>query len=248
MNNKVAIVTGASRGIGYAVARLYALNGAKVVVCGRNLEGAVKAVEKLILEDNIDKDNLMAVGLDVQSIEQIKKCVSDVIEKWGRINVLVNNAGITSNHSFLESTDEDFRKMFDINFFGVVSITREVVKYMKEYGGSIINTGSMVGLYGGNHQAEYASSKFAIHGLTKSLAKELGVYNIRVNAVSPGVVKTDMMSDFVSDEMASRLEAMTPLKRMASIDDLAGAYLFLAGDSAKFITGAIVQVDGGIIM
>lgn len=248
LENKVAFVTGSSRGIGYAIAKMFVMNGAKVVVCGSTLESAIKAISKLVTEENISSEMLMPMGLNMCDKEQIKISVDTVIKKWGRIDVLVNNAGITSNHSFLESTDEDFEKMFDINFFGVVSLTREVVKYMKDTGGSIINTGSMVGIYGGNHQAEYASSKFAIHGFTRSLAKELGVYNIRVNVVAPGVVGTDMMNDFVSGEMLQRLVAMTPLKRMADIDDLAGAYLYLASDLSKFTTGAIIQVDGGLMM
>ena len=138
--------------------------------------------------------------------------------------------------------------MFDINFFGVVSLTREVVKHMKETGGSIINTSSMVGMYGGRNQSAYASSKFAINGLTKSLAKELGMYNIRVNAVAPGVVGTDMVKENVSEEMKQGLLRMTPLNKMADPSDLAGAYLYLASDLSKFTTGTIVQVDGGLVM
>jgi 3-oxoacyl-[acyl-carrier protein] reductase/7-alpha-hydroxysteroid dehydrogenase len=180
--------------------------------------------------------------------EDIKRVVSEVINKWGRIDVLINNAGITSNVSLLESTDEEFREMFDINFFGVVSLTREVVKYMKDTGGSIINTSSMVGTYGGRNQSAYASSKFAINGLTKSLAKELGMYKIRVNAVSPGVVGTDMVRDNVSEEMKAGLMRMTPLARMAEPKDLAGIYLYLASDASTFTTGTIIGVDGGLIM
>ena len=137
--------------------------------------------------------------------------------------------------------------MIQINFFGVVSLTREVVKHMKETGGSIINTSSMVANYGARNQSAYASSKFAINGLTKSLAKELGMYNIRVNAVAPGVVATDMMS-IVTEEMKQGLLRMTPLNKMAEPTDLAGAYLYLASDLSKFTTGTIIQVDGGLVM
>lgn len=137
--------------------------------------------------------------------------------------------------------------MFNINFFGVVTLTREVVKYMKETGGSIINTSSMVGIYGSKNQSAYASSKFAINGLTKSLAKELGIYNIRVNAVAPGVVQTDMMS-IVSDEMKAGLKRMIPLNELGKPQDLAGAYLYLASDLSKYTTGTIIQVDGGLVM
>lgn len=248
LEGKVAFITGSSQGIGYSVAKLFLLNGAKVVLCGSTLESASSAALKLKKEIDILEDMVFPIGLDLRDDVQIKDSVSSVIKKWGSIDVLVNNAGITSNHSFLESTDEDFRNMFDINFFGVVTLTREVVKYMKETGGSIINTGSMVGIYGGNNQADYASSKFAIHGLTKSLAKELGKYHIRVNAVSPGVVNTKMMNSFVSEEMSSRLVSMTPLRDMADVDDVAGAYLYLASDFSRFTTGAIIQVDGGLVI
>ena len=189
----------------------------------------------------------MAVGINMKDTENIKDAVEKVIKNWGRIDVLINNAGITSNVSLLDSTDEEFMNMFQINFFGVVTLTREVVKHMKSTGGSIINTSSMVTKTGARNQAAYASSKFAINGLTKSLAKELGMYQIRVNAVSPGVVATDMMS-IVTDEMKQGLLRMTPLNKMADPTDLAGAYLYLASDLSKFTTGTIIHVDGGIVM
>lgn len=248
VNDKVVLITGSTRGIGSAIAREFIKSGAKVVICGSKLENATKAVEEIKKELNIDDNYLLPVGINMKDISDIKKVVDAIINKWGRIDVLINNAGITSNVSLLDSTDEEFREMFDINFFGVVSLTREVVKYMKDNGGSIINTSSMVGTYGGRNQSAYASSKFAINGLTKSLAKELGMYNIRVNAVSPGVVGTDMVRENVSEEMKQGLLRMTPLSRMADPKDLAGIYLYLASDISNFTTGQIIGVDGGLIM
>ncbi len=248
VKDKVVLITGSSRGIGNAIARDFAESGAKVVICGSRLENAEKAKEEIIRELNIEEDNLLPVGINMKDSQDMKRVVEDVINKWGRIDVLINNAGITSNVSLLDSTDEEFREMFDINFFGVVSLTREVVKYMKDTGGSIINTSSMVGTYGGRNQSAYASSKFAINGLTKSLAKELGMYNIRVNAVSPGVVGTDMVKENVSEEMKAGLLRMTPLAKMAEPKDLAGIYLYLASDASNFTTGQIIGVDGGLIM
>ena len=248
VKDKVVLITGSSRGIGNAIAREFAESGAKVVICGSRLENAEKAKEEIIRELNIEEDNLLPVGINMKDSQDMKRVVEDVINKWGRIDVLINNAGITSNVSLLDSTDEEFKEMFDINFFGVVSLTREVVKYMKSAGGSIINTSSMVGTYGGRNQSAYASSKFAINGLTKSLAKELGMYNIRVNAVSPGVVGTDMVKDNVSEEMKAGLLRMTPLAKMAEPKDLAGIYLYLASDASNFTTGQIIGVDGGLIM
>lgn len=248
LENKVVLITGSSRGIGNAIAREFARVGAKVVVCGSKLENATKAVEEIKNDLNVTDENLLPVGLNMKDSEDVTRVVSEVINKWGRIDVLINNAGITSNVSLLDSTDEQFQEMFDINFFGVVSLTREVVKYMKDNGGSIINTSSMVGTYGGRNQSAYASSKFAINGLTKSLAKELGMYNIRVNAVSPGVVGTDMVKENVSEEMKAGLLRMTPLNKMAEPKDLAGIYLYLASDASNFTTGQIIGVDGGLIM
>ena len=248
VKDKIVLITGSTRGIGNAIAREFLVGGAKVVICGSKLENAIKSTEELIEELNIPEDNLLPIGINMKDSEDIKRVVYEVVNKWGRIDVLINNAGITSNVSLLDSTDEEFREMFDINFFGVVSLTREVVKYMKDTGGSIINTSSMVGTYGGRNQSAYASSKFAINGLTKSLAKELGIYNIRVNAVSPGVVGTDMVRDNVSEEMKAGLLRMTPLGKMAQPKDLAGIYLYLASDTSSFTTGQIIGVDGGLIM
>lgn len=247
LENKVAIITGSTRGIGNSIAKLFLENKAKVVICGSTKENAEKAVSKMKEELNLTDDNIMGIGLNMKDSSSMKLSVDEVIKKWKKIDVLVNNAGITSNVSLLDSTDEDFMEMFQINFFGVVSLTREVVKHMKETGGSIINTSSMVANFGARNQAAYASSKFAINGLTKSLAKELGMYNIRVNAVAPGVVATDMMS-IVTEEMKQGLLRMTPLNRMAEPTDLAGAYLYLASDLSKFTTGTIIQVDGGLVM
>ena len=247
LENKVAIITGSTRGIGNSIARLFLENNAKVVICGSTEENALKAVNKMKEELNLNDDNIMGIGLNMKDTSTIKESVDKVITKWNKIDILVNNAGITSNVSLLDSTDEDFMEMFQINFFGVVSLTREVVKHMKENGGSIINTSSMVANYGARNQSAYASSKFAINGLTKSLAKELGMYNIRVNAVAPGVVATDMMS-IVTEEMKQGLLRMTPLNKMAEPTDLAGAYLYLASDLSKFTTGTIIQVDGGLVM
>lgn len=247
LENKIALITGSTRGIGKSIAKLFVNNNATVIICGRNIESSKKTIEELSTELKINKDKLFPLELDISNKESIKNAVDTVINKFKKIDILINNAGITSNISLLESTDEEFFNMFNINFFGVVTLTREVVKYMKDTGGSIINTSSMVGTYGARNQSAYASSKFAINGLTKSLAKELGIYNIRVNAVAPGVVETDMMS-IVSEEMKTGLKRMIPLNRLGDPDELAGAYLYLASDLSKYTTGTIINVDGGIVM
>ena len=247
LEDKVALSTGSSRGIGYAIAKLFLEEKAKVVICGSKLDSALKACDTF--SNEWYADNVMPLELNVGRPDTFNNVINNVIDKWGKIDILVNNAGITSNVPFAHSTSEEFMEMFKINFFGVVDLTREVVKHMKENGGgSIINTSSMVGINGGRGQVAYASSKSAINGLTISLAKELGGYNIRVNAVAPGVVGTDMMRDSVNDDMKKMLIGMTPLRKMASPEDLAGAYLYLASDRASFTTGTIIKVDGGLMM
>ncbi len=248
LENKVAIITGSTRGIGNAIARLYLQNGARVVICGSTEENAIRATQKLKESFSIFEEYLLPVGVDMKDTESICKMVEKVISTWGHIDILVNNAGITSEKSILDSTDEDFYEMFDVNVLGLLKTTREVVKYMKATGGVIINTSSMVGINGGRNQVSYAASKFAVNGITKSLAKELGKYQIRVNAVAPGVVGTDMMKESVTEEMKQRLIQMTPLMKMAQPEDIAGAYLYLASDDANFTTGTIIQVDGGLVM
>lgn len=248
LKDKVILITGSSRGIGNEVAKAFIEQDSKVVICGSALDNAVNAVNNIKKEINFNSNNVLAVGLNIKDTNSIKECVDKVINKWGRIDVLINNAGITSNVSLLNSTDSQFREMFDINFFGVVNLTREVVNYMKDTGGSIINTSSMVGVYGGINQSAYSSSKFAINGLTKSLAKELGKYNIRVNSVAPGVVDTDMMRENVSEEMKNTLISMTPLRKIASPKDLIGIYLYLASPLSSFTTGEIISISGGLMI
>ncbi len=246
LKNKVAIITGASRGIGFSVAKAFAAEGAKVALCGSRQESAEKAAAQL-LESNPDAQ-VLPIGIDVTDSAAIEKMVAQVVEKWGYIDILVNNAGVTSSKQIFEMTDEDFDSVIRINLSAPFKCTREVSKVMRQHGGSIINTSSMVGTYGGKMQTAYSSSKFGINGLTKSCAKELGAYNIRVNAVAPGVVATDMMKHSVNQQMLDGLNRMTPLGRSAEPDELAGAYVYLASDEASFTTGTIVNVDGGIVM
>ncbi len=248
LEGKVALITGSTRGIGYAVASLFLKEGANVAICGSKEENAIHAIEKLKEEIKIEENQVLPIGVNLKDTQSIQTMVEKVIQKWGKIDILVNNAGITSEKSLLDSNDEDFYEMFEVNVFGLLKTTREVVKYMKETGGSIINTSSMVGINGGRNQVSYAASKFAVNGITKSLAKELGPYQIRVNAIAPGVVGTDMMRETVTEEMKQRLIQMTPLKKMAEPKDLAGAYLYLASEEANFTTGTIIQVDGGLVM
>lgn len=247
LHDKVAIITGSSRGIGFSIAKLFIEEGAKVALCGSRLESAEKAVKEL--NGKYPEAEILPLGVDVSSTQSIKNAVSATMNKWNRIDILVNNAGITSAKQIFDMTDEDFDSVIKINLAGAFKFIREVAPIMRDQGrGSIINTSSMVGTYGGKMQTAYSSSKFGINGLTKSCAKELGPYNIRVNAVAPGVVGTDMVAQSVSDRMMETLKALTPLGRMADPDELASTYVYLASDESSFTTGTIIHVDGGIVM
>lgn len=246
LENKVAIITGSTKGIGYAIAKLYLKEGAKVVITG--LKDEVPEALKS-LKESYDDTNILGVELDVCSTASIKNVVAKTIEKFGKIDILINNAGITAAKPLIDTTDEEMEKMFQINTFGVFKFIREVAPYMIEQkSGSIINTSSMVANYGGIMQTPYASSKFAVNGITKSCAKELGRYNIRVNAVAPGAVMTDMTKNSTNDATREMLSKMTPLGRIANPDELAGAYLYLGSDDSTFTNGTIIQVDGGIVI
>lgn len=246
LKDKVAIITGASRGIGYEVARAYLKEGALVTLCGSRLSSAEKAAEKLRAE--LPDAQILPIGVDVSDTASVDAMVDSTVQKWGRVDILVNNAGVTSAKAIFEMTDEDFDSVIRINLAGPFKCIRAAARVMKENGGAIINTSSMVGTYGGKMQSAYSSSKFGVNGLTKSCAKELGPYHIRVNAVAPGVVGTDMVAQSVDERMMAGLKAMTPLGRMADPAELAGAYVYLASDAASFTTGTIVHVDGGIVM
>ncbi len=246
LENKVTVITGASRGIGFSVAEAFVREGAKIALCGSRQESAESAAAKLL--QTYPNAEILPVGVDVTDSGAISDMVSRVVDKWGYIDVLVNNAGVTSAKQLFDMTDEDFDSVIRINLSGPFKCTREVAKIMRQRGGSIINTSSMVGTYGGKMQSAYSSSKFGINGLTKSCAKELGAYGIRVNAVAPGVVATDMMKNSVNEQMLSGLKQITPLGRAGEPKELAGAYVYLASDEASFTTGTILHVDGGIVM
>lgn len=242
LKNKVAIVTGGTRGIGFAIVKKYLENGAAVVLCGSKQETADRAVKKL-KDENADC-KVEGIGLNLNSPEEIKKAFENINNKYGRLDILVNNAGISARESIYEYDPVDFEKIIDLNVNSVFYCTQAAVKIMKgQGGGSIINTSSMVSFYGQTSGCGYPASKFAINGLTKSLARELGGDNIRVNAVAPGITNTDMVAA-LPDEIIKPLIATIPLGRVGEPEDVANAFLFLASDMAGYVTGAVLPVDG----
>ena len=239
---KVAIVTGGTRGIGFAVVRTFLNNGATVVLFGSKEESVQNALTKLKQEN----PNYQVMGMhpDITDMRAVERAFADIKSRFGKIDILVNNAGISASDSLYNYEEEEFDKIIDLNLKAVFNCSKVGAKYMKENGGGVIlNTSSMVSIYGQAAGCGYPASKFAVNGLTKSLARELGRDHIRVNAVAPGVIHTDMV-DSLPEEMIKPIIASIPIGRMGEPEDVANALLFLASDLASFITGAILSVDG----
>lgn len=240
LKGKTAVVTGGTRGIGLAVVKKYLENGANVVLTGSRPETVDKAMESLTEY----KDRVMGICPDLANAEEIADAFAKVKETYGSLDILVNNAGISARESLYDYKPEDFAKIMNLNVNAIFICSQAAAKIMKEQGGGVIlNTSSMVSLYGQSAGVGYPASKFAVNGLTKSLARELGRDHIRVNAVAPGVTRTDMVAALPA-EMVERISAPIPLGRIGEPEEVADAFLFLASDMASYVTGAILSVDG----
>ncbi len=242
LKGKIAMVTGGTRGIGYAVVKLFLENGAAVALCGSRQETVDLALEKLKAENPDYK--VMGLCPDLQSPQEIEKAVAAVREKFGRLDIMVNNAGVSARDSLYDYKPEDFARTMELNVNAVFYCAQAAAKVMKEQGGGVIlNTSSMVSIYGQPAGVAYPASKFAVNGITKSLARELGKDHIRVNAVAPGITRTDMVAA-LPDEMIQPLIATVPLGRVGEPEEVANAFLYLASDMASYVTGVILSVDG----
>ncbi len=242
LENQVAVVTGGTRGIGLAIVKKYLEQGARVILFGSREETANKAVAKL-LEENPDYP-VSGMAPNLGNLESVEKAFKEIVDQFGQIDILVNNAGISARESIYDYKESDFDKIMELNVKAVFTCTRAVVPYMKEQGhGCIINTSSMVSIYGQAAGCGYPASKFAVNGLTKSLARELGKDGIRVNAVAPGVTRTDMLAN-LPDDMVARVSVGIPLGRPGEPEEIADAFLFLASPLASYVTGAVLSVDG----
>lgn len=240
LKGKTAIVTGGTRGIGMAIVKRYLENGANVAVAGSRQESVDKALAQL----GEYQDRVMGICPDLCSPEQVADAFASVKERFGSLDILANNAGISSRTSLYEYTLEEFSKIMDINVKAVFVCSQAAARIMKEQGGGvIISTSSMVGEYGQPSGCGYPTSKFAVNGLTKSLARELAKDQIRVNAVAPGVTRTDMLS-VLPQELVDRISAGIPLGRVGEPLDIANAYLYLASDLSSYVTGVTIRVDG----
>ena len=242
LKGKVAVVTGGSRGIGFAIVEKYLENGATVVLCGSRQETADKAVKEL---KQINPNyNVEGIGLDLNNPEEIEKEFNRIKEQYGSLDILVNNAGISQRESIYSLKPEDFANILELNVNSIFYCSQVAAKLMKQQGGGVIlNTSSMVSIYGQSSGVGYPTSKFAVNGMTKSLARELGKDNIRVNAVAPGVTNTDMVK-VLPEEIIKPIIATIPLGRVGEPEDVANAFLYLASDMANYVTGVILSVDG----
>ena len=242
LKGKVAVVTGGTRGIGYAIVKKFLENGAKVVLFGSREESVNKALESLRAEN----PDWVVDGAypKLSDPAAVAEAIDQVAEKFGRLDILVNNAGISQSTKIEEYDPADFAKIMDLNVKALFNAIQPAVKVMRGQGGGVIlNTSSMVSLYGQPSGVGYPASKFAVNGMTKSLARELGPSNIRVNAVAPGVTRTDMVAA-LPEKMIQPLIATIPLRRVGEPEDVANAFLFLASDMASYVTGEILSVDG----
>lgn len=242
LKDKVAIITGGSRGIGYATADAFLREGARVILAASSKESADRAVAKL--KEKYPDSVVAGISPDLSSLEDVRNIFKLVTGRYGCVDILVNNAGVSESTPFMEYSEENFDKVMDLNVKGVFNATRAAAECMVARGnGVILNTSSMVSIYGQPSGIAYPASKFAVNGLTVSLARELGPKGIRVNAVAPGITETDMMKA-VPKEVIEPLIAQIPLRRLGQPEDIANAFVFLASEEASYITGVVLSVDG----
>ena len=242
--NKVALITGGTRGIGKAIAKKFAENGYDLII---NYVSENTDLEKLKKDINSNNE-ILFVRANVGDFNSCEELVKKAIEKYGKIDVLVNNAGITRDNLIMRMKEEDFDKVINTNLKGTFNVTKNVVPYMmKKRSGKIVNISSVVGVSGNAGQCNYAASKAGIIGFTKSIAKELASRNILANCVAPGFIDTDM-TEVLSDTVKENINSQIPLKRMGSAEEIAKAVYFLAGEDNTYITGQVLNVDGGMLM
>ncbi|WP_102275340.1 beta-ketoacyl-ACP reductase [Cytobacillus massiliigabonensis] len=238
LNGKTAVITGGASGIGLEAVKLFAREGANVAIVDFNEQAG---------KEHENGNNVLFFQADVANRENIDLAIQGVIEAFGKIDILINNAGITRDATLRKMTIEDFQKVIDVNLTGVFHCTQAVLPIMLEAGkGKIINTSSIAGVGGNFGQTNYSAAKAGVIGLTKTWAKELGRKGINVNAVAPGFIETDMIST-IPDHILMQIKLITPSVRLGKPEDIANAYLFLASDESDFINGHVLSVDGGMM-
>ncbi len=246
LSGKVALITGSARGIGKAIACELANHGANIVINDILPKNEInKTVEEICQIGN----KVLGIRADITIFDEVKSMTEKIVDKFGKIDILVNNAGITRDSLLIRMKEEDWDSVIKINLKGNFNSSKAVVKYMMRQKSSdkIINISSVIGLVGNIGQANYAASKAGIIGLTKSMAKELAIRNINVNAIAPGFIETDMTKK-LPEKVRQDLQRLIPLKRLGTVEDIAKVVYFLVSDAANYITGQVINVDGGMIM
>ena len=242
LENKVSIITGAAQGIGLATALKFAKEGAVVVICDLKQE----AIDEAVSQCRALSAQAVGYRMDVTQRSDVDAVVAKVKAQFGRIDVLVNNAGITQDARLVKMTIEQFDRVIDVNLRGVFHCTQAVADTMVAQGqGVVLNASSVVGIYGNFGQTNYAASKFGVIGFTKTWSRELGPKGIRVNAVAPGFVETPILAT-IPDNVLKDMESRVPLKRLGKPEEIANVYAFLASDEASYVNGAVIEVSGGI--
>jgi 3-oxoacyl-[acyl-carrier protein] reductase len=242
--NKVALITGGGRGIGKATAVLFGAEGAKLVIA--DFDG--RAGEETVAELKNSGVKAIFVKVDVTNRQEVEELFKQAVDAFGRLDILINNAGITADSFLVKTTEADWDRVVAVNLKGVFNCGQAAAKIMIEQGsGCILNIASVVGIYGNIGQTNYAATKAGVIGMTKSWGKELGPKGIRANAVAPGFIQTDMTAK-VPEKVLNMVQEKTPLKRLGQPDDIAKAFLFLASDSASYINAAVLSVDGGLVL
>ena len=243
--NKIALITGGTRGIGKQIALTFAKEGYNIALNYRTENEDLKNTKKEIEENNVKCFTFQG---DVTNFKDCEQFVKQIVEEFGNIDVLVNNAGITRDTLLMRMKEEDFKQVIDTNLIGTFNVTKNVISYMmKARSGRIINISSVVGISGNAGQTNYAASKAGIIGFTKSLAKEVASRNITVNAVAPGFIETQM-TDVLKDDIKEEIAKKIPLKRMGTPQDVANVVKFLASNDSSYITGQVINIDGGMLM
>ena len=244
LKEKVALVTGAAQGIGKAVALMLARHGADVIVADVNLEKAVETAKEVEASSRA----AMAVNVDVTRLSDVEQVVESVLGRFGKIDILINNAGIARDKLILRMTEEDWDAVLDVNLKGTFNCTKAVIKHMsKQRSGKIVNIASVVGEMGNAGQANYSASKAGVIGLTKTIAREFAQRGINVNAIAPGYIQTPM-TDVLPDKAKEQLKRMIPMERLGQPEDVAHAVFFLVSEASSYITGQVLKVNGGIYM
>ena len=244
LESKIAVVTGGAQGIGKATVKRFAEEGATVIIWDVNEEKAFSTINELkSISSKIEFQKV-----DVTNLDSVTNAAAKIVGSHKRIDILINNAGITKDASFLKMTAEQWKQVIDVNLTGVFNCTKAVTQYMVENKyGKIVNTSSVVGLYGNFGQTNYVATKSGIIGMTKVLSRELGRKGINVNAVAPGFIATEMVTS-VPEKVIDMLKEKTPLGKLGDPEDIANAYLFLVSEEAKYVSGTVLSVDGGLVL